>query len=448
MPITAAGVGSGIDIEGIVSQLMGLERQPLYRLQQKEAQTQTQISDYGALKGAVSSFKDAMDSLGSEQKFKIFTASSSDNGILTASADSSSAGGIYSVVVDRLAQHHKQGSGPVASGTDFGGSAGDELVLTVNGNPSHIDLSTAKDMAGVRDAINQAGDNPGVTATIVNVGNGDQHLVLTADESGYDQRIELSYGGNINAATFGFGTLNKDETGGTMSDLSKLDASLSIDGIAVTAAGNQVDGAVDGLSLKLEGVGSSTLTVERDTGAIKKSAQDFISAYNAVLKKVDQLKEGSLGNDSSLRGIVSQLRSVLNSPATGLSGSYSTLSELGILSNGKTGELELDSTTFTNALDNDFDAVASVFADPGSGYATRFINLSDELLDTNGVLESRVESLNSRVKNYDTRQASLEANLALKEKALRARYSAMDSLVGSLNTTAAFLTSSLNALKQ
>lgn len=444
MPITAAGVGSGLDIETIVSQLMTLERQPLVNLQRKEAQTQSQISAFGSLKSAVSTFKDAMDKLGSEEKFRVFSTVSGDEDVLTATAGTAAASGSYDIQVDRLAQHHKQGSNAIASGTTFGGSAGDSLTLTVDGNASTIDLSTAQDLSAIRDAINDASDNPGVTATIINAGNGDQHLVLTADESGYDQRVALSYGGSIGAGTFGFGTLNKNEVGATMTDLSKLDASFSIDGIAATAAGNQVSDVVDGLTFELKSTGSSNLTVSRDTESIETSAKEFVDAYNAVLGSVDSLK-ARIGNDGALRSVVSQLRSVLNTPASGLGGSYSALSELGIKTNGKTGELEFDSEDFRTALDTDFASVAAVFTDAGSGYSTRFTAVADALLDSDGLLETRVDSLDDKVRSYQDRQSSMESNLALKEKAMRAQYAALDSLIGSLNSTSAFLASQLSS---
>lgn len=442
MAITAAGAGSGLDIEGIVSQLMALERRPLVALQQKESETQARISAFGSLKSAISTFKDAMDKLGSADKFRIFTPTSSDEGVLTATATSSAAAGSYNLDVQRLAQNHKMGSDPFASGTTFGGAAGDSLTLTVNGSSSTIDLSTATDLAGVRDAINSASDNPGVTATIVNDGT-NEHLILTSDESGYDQRVQLSYGGTITASTFNFSTLNQDSAGSTMTDLTQLDASFSVDGIAVTAASNEASGVVDGLTFSLKGVGASTLTVARDTESIQANAQEFVDAYNAVLQKVDELKSGTIGNDSTLRSIVSQFRSVLNTPASGLSGAFSSLSEIGITTNQDSGELQLDAAKFSSALDTDFSAVSDVFADTTSGYATRFIDVASAMLETDGLLDSRVDTLNERVRRYQDQESSMEANLVLKEKAMRAQYAALDSLIGSLNSTSAFLTSQL-----
>ncbi len=445
MPITAAGVGSGLDIETIVTQLMSLERQPLFNLQQKEYETEAQISDFGSLKSAVSSFKDAMDELGSVDKFRVYASASSDEDVATVTADSSAANGTYDIDIQRLAQHHKQGSSALAGGTTFGGTSGDSLSFTVDGESMSIDLSTAMDMQALRDAINDASDNPGVNATIINAGDGNQHLVLSASDSGYDKRVELSYAGSVNAGTFGFSTMNKNESGAVMSDLTKLGAAFTIDGIAATAADNEVSEVVDGLTLELKAVGTSTLSVNRDTEAIEASAQAFVDAYNGVVKKVDSLASGNIGNDGALRSVVSQLRSVLNEEASGLSGSFSTLSELGIKTNAKSGELELDSSEFQDALDADFSAVSSLFADATSGYATRFLSVAENLLDTDGILESRIDSLEDRVSGYQGRQSAIEANLEFKEKALRSRYAALDVLIGNLNSTSSFLAAQLSS---
>ena len=93
MAITAAGVGSGIDIESIVSQLMTLERQPLVALQRRESDTRAQISAYGSLKSALSSFQSAMKNLSKLDAFRIFESTSSDEKVMTATADADAAAG-------------------------------------------------------------------------------------------------------------------------------------------------------------------------------------------------------------------------------------------------------------------------------------------------------------------------------------------------------------------
>jgi flagellar hook-associated protein 2 len=442
MAITAAGVGSGLDIESIVSQLMTLERQPLVALQRRESDTRAQISSYGTLKSAISSFQDAMKDLSTLDAFRVFESESSDESVMTASADSEAAGGIYNLDVTRLAQNHKMGSNEFSETATFGGTASDALTLTVGTDSATIDLSTAQTLSEIRDSINSASDNPGVTATILNTGHVDgvfnQRLILTADESGYEDRVQLSFAG-VGAATFGFTTTNQDSEGATLVDLTQLDASYSIDGFALSSAKNDISTVIDGLSIELKGLGAATLNVTRDTAAIEESAKALADAYNNVLSTVDTLRDGSLSGDSTLQSVVRRMRGTLNTQPTGLTGSYSALSQLGIKTDRDTGQLVFNSSEFTEALDADFASVAQLFANDDQGYAYRFDALAQGMLEDDGLIDNRVDGLNARVRRMEDDQADLERRLDLREVAMRRQYSALDTLVGSLQSTSAFL---------
>ncbi len=439
MAITAAGVGSGLDIESIVSQLMTLERQPLVALQRRESDTRAQISAYGTLKSAVSGFRDAMQELSSLDAFRVFQADSSDDAVMTASADGAAASGIYNIDVTRLAQNHKMGSDAFADDATFGGGAGDSLTLTVDGASAVIDLSGAQTLAGLRDAINSASDNPGVTATILNVGGGQQRLILSANESGYAKRVELGFGGALAAGSFNFATTNRDSGGVVLADLAQLDAAFTIDGFDLTAPSNNVNSVIDGLNIELQGEGSAVLDVTRDTEAVQASAQAFVDAYNKVLSTIADLRNGQLSSDSTLRSIESRMRSVLNTPPTGLVGAYGALSQLGIRTNSTSGRLELDETDFSTALDADFSSVAQLFANDDQGYAFRFDVLAGDFLADEGLIDTRVDGLDSRVRRLEDSQSELERRLDLREVALRRQYAALDQLVGSLQSTNTFL---------
>jgi flagellar hook-associated protein 2 len=439
MAITASGVGSGIDIESIVSQLMALERQPLVALERRESDTRAQISAYGNLKSAISSFQDAMQDLSSLDAFRVFQSESSDDGVITASADGAAAAGIYNLDVERLAQNHKMGSDALTETQVFGGGAGDGLTLTVGTESVMIDLGAAKTLSEIRDAVNSAGDNPGITATILNVGDGQQRLILTADESGYEQRVQLSFNGGVNATSFNFATTNRDSQGTPLADLAELDAAYRIDGFALTSASNNITSVIDGLDIRLEGEGSATLNVTRDTVAIEESATAFVDAYNQVFATIETLRAGELGGDSTLLSIERQMRGVINTAPVGLSGSYDALSQVGIKTDRDTGQLTLDSREFGAALDADFAGAASLFANDGQGYAFRFDVLAASMLDDAGLVDSRVDGLNTRVRRLETDQAELERRLDLRETALRRQYAALDQLVGSLQGTSTFL---------
>lgn len=439
MAITAAGVGSGIDIETIVRQLMTLERQPLVALERRESDTRAKISAFGTLKSAISKFQDAMKDLGTLSAFRKFQSESSDEAVMSATADSDAAAGIYSLEIARLAQNHKVGSDEFAETATFGGGAGDALTLTVGADSTTVDLSSAQTLGEIRDAINSASDNPGVTATILNTGNGNQRLILTADESGYEKRVQLSFAGAIDAASFNFTTRNQDANGAFLADLAELDASYSIDGYQLTSATNDVTTAIDGLSIELKGVGAATLNVTRDDAAIEESAKAFVDAYNDVLSTVDSLRQGELSGDSTLQSLVRAMRGVLNTSPVGLAGAYGALSELGIKTDRDTGQLTFNSAEFSQALDTDFSSVAQVFANDDQGYAFRFQSLADQLLENDGLIDSRVDGLDVRVRRLEGDQADLERRLDLREAALRRQYAALDQLVGSLQSTSTFL---------
>ncbi|MCP5304079.1 MAG: flagellar filament capping protein FliD [Chromatiaceae bacterium] len=439
MAITAAGVGSGLDIENIVSQLMSLERRPLVALQQKTNATQTSISSFGNLKSAISSFQDKMQELGSLDAFRKFAVTSSNEEALTASADGDAAAGIYSIDVLRLAQNHKQGSNELNETATVGGGAGDSLTLTVGTGSSTIDLSSARTLTSLRDAINSAADNPGVTATILNTGNGNQRLIVTADESGYDGRVQLSYSSSAIETALGFATTNRDELGDPIGDLAQLDAAYRVDGFDLTASSNRVSDAIDGLTLELKGIGSSTLALERDNEAIEESAKSFVEAYNALLDTINDLRGDELAGDSLLPGIARALRGVLNTAPVGLSGEFSALSQVGIRTNAQSGRLEIDSDDFADALDNDFSAVAQLFANDDQGFAFRFDAMADYYLGTDSPIDSRVDGLNARVRRLGNEESSLEFRLERKEAALRAQYASLDSLIGGLQSTSTFL---------
>ena len=128
--LQSPGIGSGLDVSSIVSQLMAIEQRPLLQLDQKEAQVQAEISAYGALKGALSGLQSSLGQLKEQSTFQATAASSSDDEVFTASSDTDAVDSAYDVTVNRLAQRHKLGSSEFAGDATFGGAAGDELTIT------------------------------------------------------------------------------------------------------------------------------------------------------------------------------------------------------------------------------------------------------------------------------------------------------------------------------
>jgi len=442
--ITAPGVGSGLDVQSIVSQLMALERRPLEALARRQDQYEAQLSAYGQLKSALSSFQGAMDELGTTDSFKIYTATSTDESALEVTANSSASLGTYNVRVERLAANHKMASAEFSDTATFGGTAGDSLTIQVGSTTTNtitVDLSTAKSMEDIRDLINEDASNPGVTATIINGNNGNRKLILTADETGSSSAISLSYGGSIDASTFGMQTLN--DIGG---DISLLDSEISVDGYSITRSTNTLTDVIQGVTLNLESARPGVdiqVTVERDISAVEASVQGFADAYNELRSTIRSLREGQLEADSTLLSIERGLLGILNNPTA--SGTFSHLTEIGV-SIQKDGTMSVNSSRLEEALNTDYSAVAELFANADSGYAVRLGSLTGMWLEDGGLIDSRTDGLDSRIEDLEDRQTAMDRRLAQVEARYLKQFSSLDSLMSQLQGTSNFLTSQLAAL--
>jgi len=440
MAITATGLGSGLDIESIISGLLAVERRPLNVLSQRQSEIQAKISAIGQLSNAVSEFKSSMSGLKSLSSFEVYSAQSSDETILTAGASSTAAPGSHSIDISQagqqLAQAHKMQSATQTTSTTQTGAAGTMQISLASGSSFSITIdSTSDSLEGIRDAINNASDNFGVTATLVNGTSGSQ-LVLSANSTGTDNAIALSdTSGNV-AATL------------AMTDYQTAqNAIFSVDGIQVTSQSNTVTNAIDGVTLNLKsvGTGATTLTVAKDIESIKQSVQGFVDAYNSLHETMKCLRVGKLSGDNVLLSMESQIRGVFNTTPNGLTTSLKYLSEIGITTDDQ-GNLSLYSSDFESALNNDFGGIAELLANNDQGYIYRLESLATSFLDSNGLIDSRKDTLNNQSSNIDDRKANVEYRLELLEKRYRKQFTALDTLMTNLTATGNYLTQQLSYL--
>lgn len=447
--INAAGIGSGLDVNAIISQLMKVEQQPLTSLQKKQATLQTQISAYGKLRSALDTFNTDMGKLNAASKFELYGATTGTATVLGATANSSAKAGSYNVTVNNLAQSHKMSSAQVASTATFGGTdVADALNFTVGSNSFSVNIhngGAGMTLAQIRDAINAEATNTSVSVTVVTGNAGIQQLVLNSKTSGYNDRIQLGYSGSVTGATLGLADANVNANGNPLASLTQLDASFSVDGMAITRSTNSVSDVVSGVTLDLKAAGSSTLTVARDNTAVTAAIKGMVDSYNGLQKTINTLKAGDLKGDSTLNGIVSRVRSELNTAT--VSGTYKTLSEVGILTNRYDGTLEVNSATLDKALANDFSGVASLFGNATDGVAMRLKNVATEMLQSsNGLLASRTDGLNSRVKDNQAQQDRMQNRLDMVEKGYRRQFTALDTFMSQMNATSSALQNQLASL--
>ena len=449
--LSASGIGSGLDIDGIVKQLMSIEREPLQQLDERISDYNSQLSAYGQLKSTLDSFESSMDGLSSVNKFQVFSATSADSDVYSATADEFASTGSYDISVETLAQNHKVGSAitGIASDTTIGGNAGDQLDITVGTNTLSLDLSGGKTLAQIKDLINASADNPGVKATIVSGSDTDQRLVLTADESGQDNAI--SFTETFDAASTSLGLDHINIADGSAAELEKLDAKVIVDGMTVLRSSNTIDDIIQGVTLELKDdtqAGTTfQLDVARDDKEVISTVNDFIKAYNTVMDKLDSMHKegGKLEGDNTIISIQSQLRDRLNSTVdTG--GSFNYLAELGITTNTSTGKLELDEDTLTDAMDEDFDAVANIFAKENEGIAFLLEKEAYDLTTYDGLLDNRKEGIETRIENYEDQKLNMEYRLELVQERYQKQYGGLDSTLASMQSMGNYLAAQLASL--
>jgi flagellar hook-associated protein 2 len=438
--ISAPGVGSGLDVNSIVNQLMEIERQPLNRLEGSRKDLEVRLSAFGKLKSSLTTFQSALSDLKTVNAFEVYKAVSSDETAFTATADSSAATGSNDIQVVSLAEAHKMGSKAIAdTDTTALGKAGNNMTLTVNGNAFTVD-GGGMTLSQLRDAINDAPDNTGVSATIISENSGSHRLVLTSSETGNANAIELSASRR----------LRQDLDLSDINNPTQLDSALLVDGMyTITRSSNTISDAISGITLNLLAETSSAvqLKVSRDTGSVTDSVQAFVDAFNELKTTIDSLSgEGNdLEADNTLRSIENQIQAVFNTPASASSGGFTYLSEVGV-SFQRDGRLSLDSGDLQRAIDTDFAGMAELFANDDQGYLFRVDALISNMVQTDGLIDIRQDGLNSRIDRVDQRISDMEYRLGLREQRLLDQFNTLDTLMGQLQGTSAFLSQQLAAL--
>ncbi len=446
--ISSLGVGSGLDIKSIVSQLVALEKKPLDKLKLDAATTQTKITTFGQIKSMVSSLQDAVSKLTSVTGWNAVSATSSAKDYVSASAIGGTQSTNFSVEVQSLAQARATASQSLTSGAALGEGT---LTFTVDGTAVDIEVSATDTMASIASKIN--GSSAGVTATILNDGSGER-LLLTSKATGLDGAFALSVSdidGN-DADDLGLSRLlfNPTET------KAAADAQATINNIPVTSSTNTFTNVVSGVTLtvsKETEVGKPvTITIAPDSSAVGANLSAFVQAYNDVNGVLNEATKydaatgvgGLLQGDSTTLSLQSALRAAVQSLTSG--GVFGRLSDIGI-SAMRGGNLEVDATKLGKALEQP-DALKALFSSTGTGdaqgIAVRLKSVTTALLATDGFFTRKDDSLNRMLEANAKDQDSVNAKASRIEAQLNRKYSALDTQMASLNALNTYLTQQIS----
>ncbi|VAW73996.1 Flagellar hook-associated protein FliD [hydrothermal vent metagenome] len=391
--IRSPGIGSGIDVNSLVTQLIAAEGAPATRsLDRREANLQAELSAFGSLKGALSSFRSSVSFLSNESAFTDISANSSDTDIITASSDSA-VDGSYRVVVNQLAEAQSLvttgftttsdiiGTGTLSFkfGTGVYSSGPDTYAFTPNPDKATQTVtidSNNNTVQGVADAINDA--NIGATASVIFDGS-NYKLTVSSTTAGADNAIELTVADTSDANNTDTNGLSQLAFNASVTNLSETtaaqDALFTVNGLSVTSATNSVKDAIQGLTLNLikaDAAKPVTVTVSRNDGVVSNAARNFVTAYNSLFETVNSLSSydaennqgGLLLGDAVIRSVTTQIRSTLNAASSELPGTITSLASIGITTE-RDGSLKLDNTKLDAAVAADPNAVAALFAEAG-----------------------------------------------------------------------------------
>lgn len=442
MALTSVGLGSGLDINGIVSALVKSESDPkVAKFDVQEGAISAEISALGTLKSSLSEFQDSLKFLADPESFDSNSISLSTKNYLTATIDETAVNGSYSLKVDQLAVSQKVGSAAVTA-LDTG-----TLNFAVAGENFDVEVTAEDTLESLVAKINNSEDNVGVTATIVTSDAGAQ-LVLTSNETGTANNITVTAidtgAGKVLAETFAMSELQTAK-----------DSIIYIDGLKLTSSSNKIEGAISGVTLELKDADidkTTTLKVEKDTKSLKSGIESFVKAFNALSKTLSDLtsydaetkKAAVLQGDALPRSIQSQLRGALSSVYATESGSLS-LAALGITTQ-RDGSLAIDDDVLDAALSDNLDNMKEMFTNETTGVMAKLDGKLDPYVNTGGIIDGRDTSLDGRL----DRLKDQREDFALKMQSLTARlykqYNKMDALIGSLNSQSNDIKARLDSL--
>jgi len=472
--ITSLGIGSGLDLNTMLTQLVALESRPLTQLRSDASALQTKVSSYGQISSLFSAVQSAANKLSGTSLWGQSTAVSTDTSVAQVVSASNAVPGSYAVTVQQLATNQSVVSTGSFSGADALVGEGTltldigswdrppmNFLPQVGRTPVDITVTASDTLATLRDKINGAG--AGVNASIVTDSSGSRLALrssATGEENSFRLRATDTDGNHTDAA--GLSRFAFDPQGGTTQmeqKVAAVNAQATVNGIPVTSASNDLSTVIEGVTLRLGKVSETgtTLNVSADTEGVKTAVQDFAKAYNGLASylsaqtKYDAASKvaGTLQGDSAATGLISQLRTMLGS-SSGASSAFSRLSDIGLAAQ-RDGTLSVDSAKLTTAVGN-LTELRKAFAGNGNGdasldgFARRYASLATRVLGSDGTLTTRTEGLQNRISKNSDDQNRVQDRIDRFKARLTAQYTAMDSNQSKLTALSNYVTQQMNAL--
>lgn len=463
------GVGSGLELDSLLQKLVAAEGTPrMNALARREAAVQANISAFGSLKSTLDQFRSSVRALTAADALQQRSVSTGNSTLFSATAGAAATVGTHSIQVLGTARAHRLVSTADFADADAKVGAG---TLSISLGAESFDVTTTADttLGELKTAINAAAGETGVSATLMVVANDPldasagtvTRLVLSSAKTGSANTIGVSVADADGADTDDQGLsrfhFSSSDPGSSQLNQQQAaaDARIVVNGFTAHSASNTFSNVLEGVTITAlkdpadpMNPAVETLTVSMDRSSVAARINAFVKSYNELVKTTKELgsynaatkQAGALNGDAALRGITTGLRTTLGAQVDGPQGSMS-LAQLGITTQ-RDGSLSVDSTKLDAALAGGFDRIDTLFRGD-SGIATRLGKALDDYLDGDGLLASRTQSLDRQLAQVGKDRETLNLRLEKIETQYRARFTALDALVGQLQSTSSYLETQL-----
>ncbi|NWA71732.1 flagellar filament capping protein FliD [Serratia proteamaculans] len=458
--ISSLGIGSGLDLNGLLDKLSKAEQQRLTPYTTQQTSYNAQLTAYGTLKGSLEKFDNLSKELAKPTFFNNTTASKHDQFAIT-TTDKAVAGN-YNVEVLKLAQPQTLTTqAPVSDQTEKLGTPGSSdrsISITAGNPPKNVNIPLNDDQTSLvemRDAINNA--KAGVNASIMRVGDNDYQLALSSTTTGEKSTVSVQVNNDDKLGKI----LNYDSatnTGAMKQTVAGQDAEIKVNGTPIKRSTNSIADALQGVTIDLKTTTKKdepqNLVISTDKTGTADKIKEWVDNYNSLLDTFNSLtkytpvktgeaqnaKNGALLGDNTLRGIQSSIKSALSAAQD--NPELKGLGNLGITTNTKTNKLEIDSTKLNKAIEEKPDQVANFFAGNGkdTGMATEIHNEIQSYIKAGGIIENSTKSINTSLDRLNSKITTVTASIQNTIDRYKQQFVQLDTMMSKLGSTGNYLT--------
>lgn len=455
MAISSLGAGAGILTQDLLDQLREADQaQYINPLDSRIADENKKQDAFKVIDAYMDNVYGSLSTLTEYGVFESRSATSSNKDAATVTAADSSDIQDFSLEVVNLATKEIVQSAPLAFATKEStiATGTGQMELTVGSNTFTIDYNSSTTLEGLKNLINEsAGDS--VSATIVQVADGDYRLFLSAKESGLGQDIAITDLSGVDAF------LNTALTTGVANVQEGIDAKFKYNGQIIERSSNVVDDLLSGVTITLKEVGTTNISVEQNRDNIASKVENFISKYNSALYQLGEDtkssenadERGIFSNESIIKSMKSDMLNMIVRAGEGVG----RLQDYGIEIDDD-GRLSLDTAKLNQMLDENPQNVQAFFAggtftkSDGSEVEVEgaFVEIQGDVskyTSYNATLDQYRNLLTSKLESLDEQRTKAMERLTVKYEIMAKQFAAYDLVINQLNSVSSMFTDLVNA---